>query len=92
MVLASHSFYLKFFLERGINAFTWNYRGYGRSKGPQSPDVFEQDVNSVIEYLRKDLGLTGKIGVYGRSLGGIPSTYLANKCDMIIIDRSFSSL
>ena len=46
----------------------------------------------MIEYLRKDLGLTGKIGVYGRSLGGIPSTYLANKCDMIIIDRSFSSL
>jgi alpha/beta superfamily hydrolase len=33
MVLASHSFYLKFFLDRGINVFTWNYRGYGRSKG-----------------------------------------------------------
>ncbi len=36
------------------------------------------------------MGLTGKIGVYGRSLGGIPTTHLADKVDMIIADRTFS--
>ena len=38
------------------------------------------------------MGLKGKIGVYGRSLGGIPSCYISKKTDMAIIDRSFSSL
>jgi alpha/beta superfamily hydrolase len=92
MVLASHSVYLKFFLDRGINTFTWNYRGYGRSKGKHNPDSFNEDIQTVIKYIRNDLGLTGKIGVYGRSLGGIPSSFSAESCDMIIVDRSFSSM
>jgi len=36
--------------------------------------------------------LKGKIGVYGRSLGGIPSSFLSSKVEMTIVDRSFSSL
>jgi hypothetical protein len=36
--------------------------------------------------------VTGKIGVYGRSLGGIPSSQLTHKVDLAIIDRTFSSL
>jgi formate/nitrite transporter FocA (FNT family) len=31
----------------------------------------------------------GKIGVYGRSLGGITTTHLADKVDFIIADRTF---
>jgi alpha/beta superfamily hydrolase len=92
MVLPSHSNYLKFFLGRGINVFTWNYRGYGRSKGSQSPDCFERDIISVIDYIRKELGVTGKLGVYGRSLGGIATSAISSYCDMVIIDRSFSNL
>ena len=38
------------------------------------------------------MGIKGKIGVYGRSLGGIPSSYISPKVDMVIIDRTFSSL
>jgi hypothetical protein len=92
MILASHAFYLKIFLERGINVFTWNYRGYGRSKGSANPDAFKDDIHTVIDYLRNELGLKGKIGIYGRSLGGIPTTWAQDKVDMIIIDRSFSNL
>lgn len=40
MVHESHSFYLKFFLDRGINVFIWNYRNYGRSKGTPDPASF----------------------------------------------------
>lgn len=38
------------------------------------------------------MGFTGKIGIYGRSLGGIPSSHVASKVDMAIIDRSFCNL
>ena len=35
------------------------------------------------------MGLKGKFGVYGRSLGGIATTHLADKVDLIIADRTF---
>ena len=37
------------------------------------------------------MGLRGKVGVYGRSLGGISTTHMADKVDMIIADRTFSN-
>ena len=92
MVHLSHTYYLKMFLDKGINVFTWNYRAYGRSKGKPTPENLKKDVDSVLSYIRNTLKLRGKIGIYGRSLGGIPSSYLANKVDMAIIDRSFCNL
>ena len=38
------------------------------------------------------MGIRGKIGVYGRSLGGIATAHLAEYVDMVIIDRSFGNL
>ena len=38
------------------------------------------------------MGLNGKIGVYGRSLGGIATCHLTEYVDMVIIDRSFGNL
>lgn len=43
----------------------------------------------MLDYLRNTLGIRGKVGVYGRSLGGIATTYLADRVDMIIADRTF---
>jgi hypothetical protein len=40
--------------------------------------------------MREEMNLSGKFGVYGRSLGGIPTTHLADRVDMIIADRTFS--
>lgn len=42
--------------------------------------------------MRSKLGLRGKIGIYGRSLGGIASSHLAKYVDLVIIDRSLSNL
>jgi hypothetical protein len=42
--------------------------------------------------MRNKLGLRGKIGIYGRSLGGIASTHLAKYVDLVIVDRSLSNL
>lgn len=38
--------------------------------------------------------MTGKIGIYGRSLGGIAASYLAAErpVDLVICDRTFSSV
>ena len=92
MVHLSHTFYIKMFLEKGINVFTWNYRAYGRSKGKPSPENLKKDVQEVLKYLREHLKLRGKIGIYGRSLGGIPSSFLSSQVQMAIIDRSFCNL
>jgi alpha/beta superfamily hydrolase len=83
---------MRAFLERGINVFAWNYRGYGMSKGKTSPGSFKQDITAILKYCRNDLGLTGKLGVYGRSLGGVATSYVSNMCDMVIVDRTFASL
>jgi fermentation-respiration switch protein FrsA (DUF1100 family) len=90
MVHLSHSFYLKFFLEKGCNVVTWNYRGYGRSNGAPSPARIRSDIDAILAKI-KSMGYTGKIGVYGRSLGGIPSSHVADKVEMSIVDRSFSN-
>jgi len=92
MVHPSHSFYLNFFLGKDINVFVWNYRGYGRSSGMTTPSYLRKDAETVLDFVKNKLGFVGKIGVYGRSLGGISSSYLANKVEMAIIDRSFGNL
>jgi pimeloyl-ACP methyl ester carboxylesterase len=56
----------------------WNYRGYGRSNGQPSPTNLRHDAEIVLKYLRESMGIRGKVGVYGRSLGGIPTTHLAD--------------
>lgn len=91
MVHASHNYYLKIFLDRGINVFAWNYRGYGRSTGTPNPDILKTDIEHVLKYVRTDLGCSGKIGVYGRSLGGIPTSHISNQVNLAIVDRSFGN-
>ena len=62
------------------------------STGKYSPGSFKQDIEGLLKYCREELKLTGKLGVYGRSLGGVPTNFVSDKCDMIIVDRTFSSL
>lgn len=76
----------------------WNYRGYGRSHksrclaGQPSPENIREDADCLLAYLREVMGLRGKLGVYGRSMGGIATCHLASKVDMVIVDRSFADL
>jgi fermentation-respiration switch protein FrsA (DUF1100 family) len=69
----------------------WNYRGYGQSKGRPNPTNIRKDGELMVRYLRETLGLTGKIGIYGRSLGGIVTSHLVDKSDFIYADRTFSN-
>ena len=38
------------------------------------------------------MGMRGKIGIYGRSLGGIAASHLSRFVDLSIVDRSFANL
>ena len=97
MINYPHAYYLRYFLQKNINVVCWNYRGYARSKGAvcrrdPDPENIREDAEAVLKFCRQELGLKGKMGVYGRSLGGIATTHLAQYVDMIIVDRSFSNL
>ena len=46
----------------------------------------------MLYFLKNKIGVKGKIGVYGRSLGCIAAIQLADKVDMIIADRGFCDL
>ena len=92
MVNQPHAYYLRYFLNKGNNVFVWNYRGFGQSKGSPTPNRLQADSDMILKYCKETLNLTGKFAVYGRSLGGVATTHLSGKVDMIIVDRTFSSL
>ena len=54
------------------------------------------DAERVLAETCKKYELTGKIGIYGRSIGGIPACHLAHKypdiVSLLIVDRSLNEL
>ena len=100
MVTSPNAYWLNFFLKRDINVLCWNYRGYGDStKGFMevlSPYKSKRDAEYVMAYLVNKLRVRGKIGVYGRSIGGLTACHLANKYNdlvqALVVDRSFYEL
>jgi pimeloyl-ACP methyl ester carboxylesterase len=88
MVTSPNSYWLTFFLKRGINVMCWNYRDYGKSTRRPfngiNPYNCKLDAERVLDFVINGLKIRGKIGVYGRSLGGIASCHLANKFPKIV--------
>ena len=78
----------------------WNYRKYGLSKSTCctgiNPYNSKLDAEKVLDFLINKLKVRGQIGVYGRSIGGIASTHLANQfpdiVKSLIVDRTFNEL
>ncbi|CDW87850.1 UNKNOWN [Stylonychia lemnae] len=96
MVSQPNAFWLNFFLKKGINVIGWNYRGYGSTKGTPTPYNIKIDGESVLLFLINELQLQGKLGVYGRSLGGVVACHIAatfpQKIELLMADRTFGSL
>ena len=61
-----------------------------------SPHKCKKDVEYVMALLVNKLRVKGKIGVYGRSIGGLTACHIANKYShlikSLIVDRSFYEL
>lgn len=100
MVNAANAYWLNFFLKRDINVMCWNYRGYGESsKGyfnTLNPATSKRDAERVLDFVVNKLQIKGKIGVYGRSIGGIAACHLAGTypdlVEVLIVDRTLSEL
>ena len=100
MITAPNAYWLNFFLKRDINVVCWNYRGYGESENSwfNSIDPFKskQDVEYVLAYTVNNLKVRGKLGVYGRSIGGLTAYHLASKykdlIKLLVVDRSMDEI
>ena len=71
---------MEYFYKAGYNTFIYDYRGFGKSEGRSSQEGLEADAEAALAYLlsRSDVDRTNVI-LYGYSLGGVPSVYLASK-------------
>ncbi len=71
---------MEIFYNAGYNTFIYDYRGYGMSEGSSSQQGLEEDAEAALAYTlaRRDVN-TSNVILYGYSLGGIPSVYLASK-------------
>jgi len=64
----------------GFSVFAYDYRGYGTSEGKASVQHTYEDIDAAYRYLTQTLKVPpAQIVVYGRSVGGGPSTYLASR-------------
>ena len=72
----------------------FNYRGYGLSEGTPSISKIKRDAETVAQYVRQRVGQNAKIGVHGRSIGGVVATHLARQglVDFLFADRTFCDL
>ena len=74
----------------------WNYRGYGKTPGTPDPYNIKTDGECMINFILNELMVVGKLGVYGRSLGGVVATHLAatfpRHIEFLLADRTFGSL
>lgn len=71
--MTAHWSFAEFVPSRGYNLFTFDYRGFGDSAPvrPDPKDVFEDSV-AALDYLRSRTDIdTGKLFVFGQSLGGM---------------------
>ncbi len=82
------------FWAMGLNVVAYDYRGYGKSQGSASVANVYDDIDAVYRYLTEEIKVSpDRILLYGRSVGGGPSTYLAARKPVagMILESTFIS-
>jgi fermentation-respiration switch protein FrsA (DUF1100 family) len=83
------------FARRGVSAFVFDWRGYGKSEGTPSEGKLYIDALAAYDFAVQSLGAKPEtIVVYGESLGGPYAAYVAKerKVRAVVIENSFPSL
>ncbi|WP_372807533.1 alpha/beta hydrolase [Pontiella sp.] len=95
--MSAHYSFVSWLPESGFNLFTFDYRGYGQSKGTPSRKGVYEDSLAALQYIktRTDIDQT-KIILFGQSIGGANALVVAgkNRIDGIVgiaADSSFAS-
>ena len=81
------------FARRGVSAFVFDWRGYGKSEGRPSEGKLYLDALAAYDFAATSLGAKS-IVAYGESLGGPYAAYVAKerKVRAVVIENSFPSL
>lgn len=81
-------------LATGVNVFTFDYRGYGRSEGRPSEAGTYLDAQAAHAWLRKRGFPATNIIAYGESLGGGIASELALRetCGGLVLQSTFTSV
>jgi pimeloyl-ACP methyl ester carboxylesterase len=80
--------------DHGFAVLAYDYRGYGLSTGKPSEQNAFADIEAAYGYLVESLGVDpSHVLVYGTSLGGGPSTYLAarRRVGGLVLESTFVS-
>jgi uncharacterized protein len=81
--------------EIGLTVFIFDYRGYGLSGGRITEAGFYLDAEAAYELARQHADREKlKLVLFGRSLGGIATVYLASQrqCSGVILESTFTNL
>jgi hypothetical protein len=81
-------------LELGINLFTFDYRGYGRSEGRPGEEGTYRDAQAAVGWLRGKRFASKNIIVLGKSLGGGVASELMLREPLggLILQSTFTSI
>ena len=82
-----------FFAQSGYDFFTFDYRGYGKSKGTRNEALMYEDAQTVYDFIRLHYP-PEKIVIFGRSLGSAFATWLAVRAEarLLILETPFASM
>lgn len=86
--------FMEVFQRNGISVLTYDYPGYGTSSGAPSEEGCYAAIDAAFDYATGELGYSSdRIVLYGRSLGGGPATWLAERASFagLILDGTFTS-
>lgn len=78
--VASHEWIAPFYVQKGINLFVADYRGYGSSDGKPTISNMINDTDPIFKGFQEIIGQEGfidSIFVMGRSLGSVPAIEIA---------------
>ena len=81
------------FTKRGFDVFMIDYRGFGKTDGPISEQVYYEDARCAYDFLRKTTA-PNDIIIYGRSLGCAMASELATHVParQLILETPFDNL
>ena len=81
------------FCRLGYDFFTFDYRGYGKSRGPRSEALMYQDAQTAYDFLCGHYPAS-QIIIFGRSLGSAFASWLASRAEarMLILETPFGSM
>ncbi len=83
---------LEEYRDLGFSVFAYDYSGYGTSEGKPTARRACEDADAALEYLVEEEKIPlDRIILHGRSVGGGPALYLAEKNDVagLIVESSF---